>query len=202
MRIIPEAECDLSEIAEQLLAGQTIIYPTETSYGLGCDATNYEAVEKIFKIKERDPHKPLLVIVASLVDIKPYIVWDDRLEKINHRYWPGPLTVLVQAQPSVPLAPGVVSHDNWLAFRVSSHPMANNLAAALGKPLVSTSANKAGEPALYSPVAIVTTFSQSDSKPDLVINSGDLPPNPASTIVSLKESGFQIIRQGQINFSL
>lgn len=202
MRIISEIESQGLEMADLLSAGQTIIYPTETSYGLGCDATNQEAVDKIFKIKERDPQKPLLVIVSSLDQIRPYIIWDERLEKIQQKYWPGPLTVLCPAQPQTNLASGVVSQDHWLAFRISSHPVARALVEVLGKPVVSTSANKAGEKALYSPLAIIETFSHSLAKPDLVINSGDLPETPASTIVKLTTTGFEIIRQGQINFSM
>lgn len=202
MRIISEIEIQDPEITKLLMDGQTIIYPTETSYGLGCDATNQAAVAKIFKIKERDPLKPLLVIVSSLEQIKPYIIWDERLKIIEQKYWPGPLTIMLPAQSQTNLAEGIVSQSGWLAFRISSHPVARTLAQAAGVPLVSTSANKAGEKTLYSPLTIIETFSHSTTRPDIVINGGDLPETPASTIVKLTTAGFEIIRQGQIIFSL
>ncbi|KKQ27981.1 MAG: Bifunctional N5-glutamine S-adenosyl-L-methionine-dependent methyltransferase/tRNA (M7G46) methyltransferase [Candidatus Magasanikbacteria bacterium GW2011_GWC2_37_14] len=89
---------------DYLRSGKIIIFPTETSYGLGCDATNQQAVDKIFKIKGRRGDKPLLVIVPTIEMAKEYLEWNDLLEKIATKYWftrrspseggPGPLTVV------------------------------------------------------------------------------------------------------------
>lgn len=198
MRIIPESEFKATELAEWLKQGQTLAYPTETSYGLGCDVTNQDAVNSIFAIKARDPSKPLLVIVADLEQIKPYIVWDERLEQINAKYWPGPLTVVVPAQLPTTLAAGVVSADNWLAFRVTSHPVAQEIVRALGKPLVSTSVNMQGEPSLFSPVKIIANFSNNQAKPDILLSTGDLPEVPGSTIIKLTPGTIEVLRSGAI----
>ena len=198
MRIISESEFNAEKIVQELKQGSVLVYPTETSYGLGCDATNQTAVDKIFTIKERDIHKTMLVVVADLEDIKPYIIWDERLTAINKKYWPGPLTVVVPAQTNTALADKIVSADGYLAFRVTSNPVARALAHALQVPLVSTSANLAGEPALFSGVNIITTFSNRTSKPDLVMSVGDLPVVPASTIIKLQPTGFEVLRAGAI----
>ncbi len=87
-------ECNLAEIVFELLNGKTLVFPTETSYGLGCDATNQPAVDKIFKIKGRSSDKPLLVVVPAIEMAKKYLIWNELLEKIATRYWPGPLTVV------------------------------------------------------------------------------------------------------------
>ena len=87
-------EQNLFEAVEYLKAGKTIVFPTETSYGLGCDAANQEAVNKIFKIKGRKSDKPLLVVVPTIEMAKKYLVWNNLLEDLASRYWPGPLTLV------------------------------------------------------------------------------------------------------------
>ncbi|KKW09314.1 MAG: hypothetical protein UY44_C0004G0029 [Candidatus Kaiserbacteria bacterium GW2011_GWA2_49_19] len=87
-------ECNLAQIVVELLNGKTVVFPTETSYGLGCDATNQEAVDRIFKIKERRGDKPLLVVVPTVAMAKKYLVWNNLLEKIASKYWPGAVTVV------------------------------------------------------------------------------------------------------------
>ena len=92
MRVISKE--NLLEAVEFLKKGKTMVFPTETSYGLGCDATNQEAVDKIFKIKGRKNDKPLLVVVPNVEMAKKYLVWNDLLEDLSKKYWPGPLTVV------------------------------------------------------------------------------------------------------------
>lgn len=92
MRIINQE--NLSEAVAALQAGQTVVFPTETSYGLGCDAANQEAVDKIFKIKGRKSDKPLLVVVPNVEMAKKYLVWNETLDKLANKYWPGALTVV------------------------------------------------------------------------------------------------------------
>ncbi|MDO8626661.1 MAG: Sua5/YciO/YrdC/YwlC family protein [Candidatus Magasanikbacteria bacterium] len=87
-------ECNLAELVVDILNGKIIVFPTETSYGLGCDATNQQAVDKIFKIKGRDFKKPLLVVVPSIAEAKKYLAWSKQLEEISKKYWPGALTVV------------------------------------------------------------------------------------------------------------
>lgn len=193
---------NISVAVQALREGQTVAYPTETSYGFGCDTTNREAVNKIFTIKGREAGKPLLVVVADLEQIKPYIIWDERLEIINKKYWPGPLTVIVQAKSPTVLADGVVSLDGWLAFRVTSHPVAKELAEQLEKPLVSTSANIAGQPPLYSAQKIIEIFDTQKVQPDVLIDSGELPEVLPSTIIKLAFGEIEIIRQGAITVEL
>jgi tRNA A37 threonylcarbamoyladenosine synthetase subunit TsaC/SUA5/YrdC len=78
---------DLEKTVRYLKSGKTVIFPTETSYGLGCDATNQEAVDKIFKIKKRSKNKSLLVVVPTIAMAKKYLVWNEALEKIANKYW-------------------------------------------------------------------------------------------------------------------
>ena len=88
------SECNLSEVVVEILNGETIVFPTETTYGLGCDATNQKSVDKIFKIKGRKSDKPLLVVVPTVEMAKKYLKWNDTLDKLAKKYWPGALTII------------------------------------------------------------------------------------------------------------
>ena len=168
---------------EALQNGQTIVFPTETSYGLGCDAANQDAVNKIFKIKGRQSDKPLLVVMPTVEMAKKYLVWNDLLEDLSKKYWPGPLTVVgeylslrgalsdeaipkfgsasegIAALPAVArndsLAFGVVSPSNTIAVRVTNHPVLKFLSEKLGRPVVATSANLAGAGDIYDSKKII-----------------------------------------------
>jgi L-threonylcarbamoyladenylate synthase len=124
--------------------GETVLYPTDTVYGLGCDATNFDAVEKIFKVKDRDKSKSLIVLVdsfqmlESVVDHVPDMAWE--VLKVNKK----PLTIIYDNPKNV--AENVVAADNSLGVRVTNDPFCRALIRKLRKPIVSTSANLSGEP--------------------------------------------------------
>lgn len=190
----------LADIARALRSGATIIYPTETCYGLGCDARDEAAVQRIFAIKQRIEKKPLLVVVPDVAMIMDYVVWTPTLERLASKYWPGALTVVTSLRPDVHLPRGVVSDDNTLAFRVTSHPFAAELSRALGAPLVSTSANLAGKANIYNIDEALAVFSQANvfARPDIVIDAGELPERAPSTIVRVDGEHITVLRQGGI----
>ncbi|MDO8509828.1 MAG: L-threonylcarbamoyladenylate synthase [bacterium] len=201
MRIMKE--CNLSQVMIDLLDGQIIIYPTETTYGIGCDAYNQTAVDKIFAIKERLKNKPLLVLVDSVEKAKKYLVWNKNLEALANKYWPGPLTVIANANDEgKKLAQGVVSMEGKIAIRVTAHPTAKKLVEALGRPLVSTSANIGGDQEIYDPKILVETFSQHEPAPDLLVDFGVLPFCSPTTIVDVTGKEIKIIRQGELVIDL
>ena len=184
-------QCNLAEALAALRAGQIVIFPTETSYGLGCDASNQEAVDKIFSIKQRRSDKPLLVVVPDIEMAKKYLVWNDLLEDLSKKYWPGPLTVVGEYNQKEALAMGVVAADNTIAVRVTDFPLTKFLSESLGGPLVATSANLADAGDIYDSNKI-------EVKSDILIDGGVLPRNPPTTIVSVVGNNLQILRQGQI----
>jgi L-threonylcarbamoyladenylate synthase len=134
----------VQEAVSQLKKGNTILYPTDTIYGIGCDATNYEAVEKIYAIKERDPSKSLLILVDSFPMLDQYIeevpemAWE--VLKVNK----DPLTIVFDRPKGV--AENLIASDNSLAVRVTNDPLCREIIRALRKPIVSTSANISGQP--------------------------------------------------------
>lgn len=188
----------IDAIVDALEEGKTIVYSTETCYGLGCDATNTNAVQKIFAIKHRQKDKPLLVIGSSIAMMMEYVEWNRALQTLADRYWPGPLTVVTELKSGASLPAGVVGPGRTLAFRVTSHPLAAALAAGLGKPVVSTSANIFTEKNPYDIDAVLSMFEHAEDQPDIVIDGGALTPNSPSTIVRVLDGRMEILRQGSV----
>jgi len=198
MLVIPEQSINLPEIISALKSGKTIVYPTETCYGLGCDATNYISVDKIFNIKQRQKEKSVLVVAPSIKMMMEYIDWTAPLQKIADNYWPGALTVVTKAKDNCNLARGVIASDGTIAFRISSHPLVTNLSESLGRPLVSTSANIASEESPYDIESVLKMFENSLYQPDLIVDAGVLPHKSPSTIIRLDNENITVLRQGEV----
>jgi L-threonylcarbamoyladenylate synthase len=198
MQIIQSPQLNIQSIVESLKQGKTIVYPTETCYGLGCDATNAQAVEQIYRIKQRPEKKSLLVIASDIEIMKQYIEWSDTLDSISKKYWPGPLTVIVPAKNEVILPKGIISDEGTIAFRITSHPAAREICSLFGLPLVSTSANISGGENLYTSSDIVKIFGNEKYQPDYLIDAGELVKQKPSTIIALKNGKIKVIRQGEV----
>ncbi|SEA66143.1 Sua5/YciO/YrdC/YwlC family protein [Alkalimonas amylolytica] len=144
------AEIVSTEVAVGLVqAGKVIAYPTEAVFGLGCDPRNEAAVLRLLAIKQRPVEKGLILIAADYSQLLPFV--DDAAIPLERRAeifssWPGHISWVL---PSSPAAPGwITGKHQCIAVRVSTHPVVRSLCQALGGPLVSTSANKAGEAAI------------------------------------------------------
>ena len=202
MEIIKKENLDITSLVGELKRGATVVYPTETCYGLGCDANNREALDKIFQIKNRQKNKSVLVVVADLAMILPYIEWDSTLQKLADKYWPGPMTLVVKSKQDCILPPGVVNEDGTIAFRVTKHYLAAEIAKQLNSPLVSTSANISEMESPYDIESVLTMFENSEVKPDFVIDAGTLPHQSPSTIVRFSDGRLEVLRQGGVIVSL
>ncbi|KPJ91953.1 MAG: tRNA threonylcarbamoyladenosine biosynthesis protein RimN [Gammaproteobacteria bacterium SG8_15] len=134
----------INEAVQILQQGGVIAYPTEAVYGLGCDPNNHHAVERLLAIKQRSRDKGLILIAADFQQLRPYLAEiDNALKAKILATWPGPVTWLWPAKPTVSsLLRG--KHDT-IAVRVTAHPLAAALCREFGGPLVSTSANLSGE---------------------------------------------------------
>ena len=175
-----------------LRSGGTIVYPTETAYGLGGDFLDKKVRAKIFKLKQRPQNKALPVIVGNLKQAQAIVKFDPLSLTLAKKYWPGPLTLIL------PVINPKACGCKTLAIRVSSFAWARNLAKTLGKPLISTSANLSGAKTNYSLGPIIKSFKNQPVQPDLLFNSGRLAKCPPSTIVKITKGKIKIIRQGSI----
>lgn len=198
---------EIPRVITHLQTGGVVVYPTESSYGVGCMANNAAAVARVFELKERPIEKTVPLIVGSIDEAKRLIAWSSIAEKLAREHWPGPLTIVAPAIISplirgrlrggggdVQLAPGVIAPDGTIALRVSSHPVARALAEAVG-PLVATSANRGGAPACFDVSCVASWLTNADGV--LVIDAGALPRDLPSTLVRITDTGYEILRKGQ-----
>lgn len=198
MKIIKLHEVDLDSLVDVLKQGQTLVYPTETTYGLGCDATNTEAVNKVFQIKKRQKDKSVLVIASHVNMMMDYVKWTPKMQELAMKYWPGPLTMVVPLKRRVELPEGVVSPDNTIAFRVTEHPLVFELTEKLGRPLVSTSANIASLESPYDIESVLAMFQDAEAQPDIIIDAGELPHHAPSTVIKVVGNFIEVLRQGEV----
>lgn len=178
---------ELNEAAELLRAGKVVIFPTESSYGMGASISSEMAIKKVFELKGRPDGKALPVIAYDLNQMRPFAEITEDVKKLSGKFHPGPLTLVVKSTGNVP---SVLSGDT-IAFRISSHPFARELCRLVGKPITATSANLAGEPAVYSPEKAVELFPEV-----FVVDGGTLKPRPASTIFDV--SSRKLLRKGPV----
>lgn len=135
---------DLNPIIETLEKGGSILYPTDTIWGLGCDATNAEAVDNIFRIKNRDRSKPFILLVSSVEMLKNYIEHlHPRIETLL-QFHVRPLTIIYEKAKNLP--PISISQNGSVGIRIPNDDYCKELINAYGKPLVATSANISDEP--------------------------------------------------------
>ncbi|MBI1972052.1 MAG: threonylcarbamoyl-AMP synthase [Candidatus Aenigmarchaeota archaeon] len=181
----------LREAVKILKGGGVLVYPTETAYGIGCDATNRKAVKKVYCVKKRSPKKPLSVIFGSLENAKKYVNLDKTGARLVKAFMPGPLTLV--ARPKKRLAG---SPKNEIAFRIPSGLFARSLAKEFGRPVTATSANISGEKPVY---AFKDAFNLFNGKVNAIIDAGSLPRRRVSTVFNL--ASMEIARKGAVSES-
>ncbi len=199
MKIFQKQEFD--KIIVALKKDETMVFPTETSYGLGCDATNQAAVDKVFKIKGRPADKPLLVLASDIKMAKKYLLWDGTVEKVAGKYWPGALTIVANYERPFwgkGLARGVVAADNTVAARVTADEWLNKLVKKYGRPIVATSANISGADNVYDIKEIESQFTDKEFQPDILVDGGVLLKRSPTTLVSVADDKIKILRQGEV----
>lgn len=187
----------IEEVVDVLRAGGVIVFPTETSYGLGCDATNAQAVARIFVIKGRPEGKGLPVLIASVHEASAYIEVNQTVLRLAAAHWPGALNIVAPALDRSPIAQACSEHG-YQSVRVSSHPIAQRLIELLGAPLVATSANVSGEGPLFDARLVEGMFAGRKDQPDAVLNAGELAETPASTTVRVEGGRVTVLRQGDV----
>jgi L-threonylcarbamoyladenylate synthase len=176
-----------------LQMGGVIAFPTDTVYGLGADAFNSTAVERIYEIKNRPKHRHLPLLIADLerltvlADPIPEIAWF-----LARRFWPGGLTLVL---PKTDSLPAYLASGPTIAVRVPNHPVCLALIQRLGNPLIGTSANISGQPAALTAEEV---RQQLGGKIDFIINGGKCPSGKESIVVDVTHESPIILRQGII----
>jgi L-threonylcarbamoyladenylate synthase len=184
---------DINKALEVLKTGGIILYPTDTIWGLGCDATNEAAVERIFKLKGRDAGKSLIVLLDTENKLESYVSDVPAIAYDLIEYAENPLTIIYSGAKN--LAKNVIHEDGSLGIRVAKHQFCEQLIQRFRKPIVSTSANISGQP---SPKNFSEISQDVINGVDYVVEfeQDDITERKASTIMKLEPDGrFAFIRR-------
>lgn len=194
MNLEKESRQDIAQAIAALCRGGVIAFPTETTYGLGCDPRNNGAIERIFRIKARDKHKPLLLVAGSWEQVEMVATLSSSAQTLAECYWPGPLTLILPLRSEAGLVEGVAL-NNEVSIRFSSSEIVQYLTNGFGFPIVATSANLAGQPDSRS----LNEVRAYNLDVDYIIDGGRLPDSKPSTVARVKEGGeIEVIREGAI----
>jgi L-threonylcarbamoyladenylate synthase len=174
--------------------GDVVAFPTETLYGLGADALDSDAVDRVFQLKGRDPANPIPVLVADRAMLVRLVSEIPPLaEKLIARFWPGPLTLILPARLDIPRP--LLSTDGGVGVRISSHPKAAAIVQALGRPLTATSANPTGQSPARTLQQARDYFAGAI---EIFIDGGALTSKTGSTVAEIIGDRIRIIREGEI----
>ena len=188
-------ENTLSKTRTVLNAGGVVAFPTDTFYGLGVNPYNKSAVDKIYKIKGRDPEKPLLLLIDSIAKLENLVEEPSATcIKLMQVFWPGPLTLLFKPKPSS-------IHENITAdligIRQPGNPITRKILSALDHPLTAPSANISGGTPATTPQQVQDAFGK---KVELILDAGECKGGKPSTLVNATDTPTRLIRAGEINF--
>ncbi|MBI1806748.1 MAG: threonylcarbamoyl-AMP synthase [Ignavibacteria bacterium] len=185
----------VDDAAAVIRKGGVLIYPTDTIYGLGCDAFNADAIRRIFEIKRRPETRPALVLARSISMVKELVTEISPMaSQLMKQFWPGPLTIILRAKRKVNSY--VVSPDGKIGIRVPNHRFCLRLIGTCETPVISTSANISGHDTPKNVRALVEMFS---SSVDLVVDAGNLRSILPSTVVDVSDGTLNIVREGSIS---
>ena len=195
-RVISMSDEAIAEAARLVLAGEPVAVPTETVYGLAADATNAEAVARIYAAKGRPSFNPLIVHVPDLAAAEIIGEFDDQARTLADAHWPGPLTLVVPLRNGAAIASIVTAGLSTIALRVPAHPAMQALLGACGRPLAAPSANASG---LISPTRASHVVASLGGRIPLVIDGGATERGIESTIVAATGGPLRLLRRGPID---
>ena len=189
----PETEI-IKEAAAVIKQGGVIVFPTRCLYGLGADAMNPDAVERIIEIKQRPEDNPILVLIDSdnqlemLVEKIP-----SAADAIMEAFWPGRVTLVFDARDTLP--DSLNAQSGKIGVRLPGHPVAAAMVRQVKGPLTGTSANLSGRPGCYR---LPDLDPQIGGQVDLVLDAGTLQGGVGSTVVDVTEESPRILREGEL----
>lgn len=182
-----------------LRSGGLVIYPTETCYGIGADATNAAAIERLLKYKTKRKDKPFSIAVTDKKMAAKYVFINKTAKNIYDNFLPGPITIISKGKHKV--APGVESSMGTQGIRVPNYPLVLELVKQYKKPITATSANASYKKVPYTIADVLNNISQKQkSLVGLIIDAGRLPKRKPSTIVDTTLDNIYILREGSLEF--
>src|SRR5271169_2003724 len=185
----------IARAAALLRPGRLVAFPTETVYGLGGDATNDRAVAEIFAVKGRPRFNPLIVHVPGLAEAEALAVFDRRARRAAARFWPGPLTLVLQRRDDSGLSMLASAGLDTVAIRVPCHQVAQALLHETGRPIAAPSANRSGR---VSPTEAAHVAEELGDRVSLILDGGRTPVGLESTVLDLSGETPALLRPGGV----
>lgn len=185
----------IAQAAELLRAGALVALPTETVYGLAARADSDAAIAAVYRAKGRPDFNPLIVHVPSLATAERLAVFDERARALAARFWPGPLTLVLPLRDGAEIVPAVTAGLPTIAVRCPAHPLMRAVLEQCGLPLAAPSANRSGA---VSPTDADHVLATLDRRIAAVLDGGASERGLESTIVAMRETGWQLLRHGPI----
>lgn len=198
-RVLPESPEAITEAARLILAGEVVAMPTETVYGLAADATNGEAVARIYEAKGRPSFNPLIIHVSDLAQAEEIAVFDEDARALARAHWPGPLTLVLPRREGASVASLATAGLSTIALRAPAHPAMSALIAAAGRPLAAPSANASGR---ISPTRAAHALDSLGGRIPLILDGGATDHGLESTIVALTGGAPRLLRPGPIDLGV
>lgn len=183
--------------AEAILRGGVIAFPTDTFYGLGCSLMNPDAVEMLYRLKRRPLNMAVISLISDPMEVDALAVdIPDVAQTLMKKFWPGPLSIIFRASLVVPAA--VRGPRETIALRYPRHALSLALVAAVGGPIVASSANLSGKPPARSAEEVVRSFG---NQLDLVLDGGPSQADEPSTLVDVTSGKVEVLRAGTVDVS-
>ena len=184
---------ELENTIEIIKKGGIVIFPTDTVYGIACDAFNEEAIKKLFKLKERNDNKPICVLTSSIEKINKVAYLKDKEKELINKYMPGAVTIICDKKENV--SDILTSNLATIGVRIPNDKIALKILENVENPLATTSANISGKKA---GIEINDFYNEFKNKVDIIINGGETNLKLSSTIIRLKNENIEILREGTI----
>ena len=189
------ARLSVAEAVVRLKAGGLVVFPTETVYGLAADATHARAIEQVFALKGRPRFNPLIVHFRDIDTLKQQVVWTPLAEKLAMQYWPGPLTMVLDASPQTHIDPACTGGLTTLAVRVPVHSLARSLLRHFPSGIAAPSANLSGR---LSPTELTHVYKNFGDKTPDALDGGPCQKGMESTIIDARGERPRLLREGAI----
>lgn len=194
-RLVAANDQSIAEAAALIKAGELVILPTETVYGLGANALDGQAVAKIFEAKNRPQFNPLIIHVSDVSTAQDYVEMDERAKKVANAFWPGPLTLILPRKQGCGVSELVSAGLETLAIRAPSHKVMQSVIKQAGIPIAAPSANASGEPSATTPKHAADSLGD---KVGFILAAGACDVGLESTVLDLSSDIPTILRPGAV----
>jgi L-threonylcarbamoyladenylate synthase len=194
-KILKADTVGIQRVSQVILQGEVAAFPTETFYGLGADVQNEEALQKVFRLKDREENKPLLLLIGEKEWLSGLVRKISPVaERLIEGFWPGPLTLVFEA--SSHLSNLLTAGTGTIGVRISPHPIAQALVQAVGRAITATSANLSGQPSASLASEVFRTMG---NQVEVILDGGQTAGGLGSTVLDVSGPTLKMIRPGAIS---